>query len=221
MTYSIRHDRADSGMSGRSGSGDVRDWPHHVSMVFWAGPALSERALTDDGAGVTLTGGDQQVGSAGFHGYERTVFLGNGSSRWAFASTEVLRWGVKTRSGFSVESGGLSTSGAGFGHPVVAGDRYWLVAHLGPLRIREPVQVVAVVDKPDRKGFAYGTLAGHPVRGEEAFLVDRRADGSVWLTIRSLTRPASGLWGAGYPVALLAQCLYRRRYFRSLCERGS
>jgi uncharacterized protein (UPF0548 family) len=190
-------------------------------MVSKTRPRLSEQALTYDGAGVTLTGGNQQVGSAGFHGYERTVFLGHGSSLWAFTSTEILRWGVKTRSGFSVENGGPSTSGAGLGHPVAAGDRYWLVAHLGPLRIHEPVQVVAVVDKPDRKGFAYCTLAGHPVRGEEAFLVDRRTDGSVWLTIRSLTRPASGLWGAAYPVALLAQRLYRRRYFRALYEQNT
>jgi uncharacterized protein (UPF0548 family) len=180
-------------------------------MVWWRGAALSERALTGDGAGVTLTGGDQQ---AGFHGYERTVLLGHGSSLWTFASTEILRWGVKTRSGFSVES----ANDAGLDHPVATGDRYWLVAHLGPLRIREPVQVVAVVDEPNRKGFAYGTLAGHPVRGEEAFLVDRGADGSVRLTIRSLTRPASGLWRAAYPLALLAQRLYRRRYFRSLAR---
>ena len=178
---------------------------------------LSERALTYDGAGVTLTC-KQPVDSAGFRGYERTVLLGHGSSLWAFASTEILRWGVKTRSGFSIESGS-SAGDAGVGHPVVAGDRYWLIAHLGPLRIHEPVQVVAVVDKPDRKGFAYGTLAGHPVSGEEAFLVDRRTDGSVWLTIRSLTQPATGLWRAAYPLALLAQPLYRRRYFRSLSER--
>ena len=58
------------------------------------------------------------------------------------------------------------------------------------------------------------------MRGAEAFLVDRRTDGSVWLTIRSLTRPASGLWRAAYPVTLLAQHLYRRRYFRSLNGRN-
>jgi uncharacterized protein (UPF0548 family) len=98
------------------------------------------------------------------------------------------------------------------------GNRYWIVAHVGPLRIREPVQVVAVVDEPDRKGFAYSTFAGHPIRGEEAFLVERRTDGSVWLTIRSLTHPAPGLRRAAYPVALLAQRFYRRCYLRALCE---
>jgi uncharacterized protein (UPF0548 family) len=190
-------------------------------MGLWTGPALSERVLTYVGSGVTLTGGDPQGNPAGFQGYERTVLLGHGASLWAFASTEVLRWGVKTRSGFSVDSGGVSSGGTGVGRSVAVGERYWLVAHVGPLRIYEPVQVVMVVDSPDRKGFAYGTLSGHPVSGEEAFLVDRRTDGSVWLTLRSVTRAGGGLWAAAYPVALIAQRVYRRRYLRSLRGPGS
>jgi uncharacterized protein (UPF0548 family) len=209
-------------------------------MGLWAGVPLSKRVVTGDAAGVTLTGSwgsrgpgggsnggsnsgsgaDRQTGSAGYRAYERTKFVGNGAEVWDFASAEVLRWGVKTRSGFSVEACGLSAMGAD--RPVVvAGDRYWLVARLGPLRVREPVLVVAVVDERDRKGFAYGTLAGHPVSGEEAFVVDRHADGSVWFTIRSLTGPASGPWWAAYPAALLAQRWYRRRYFRALRQQGS
>jgi uncharacterized protein (UPF0548 family) len=35
------------------------------------------------------------------------------------------------------------------------------------------VRVVAVADEPDRCGFAYGTLPGHAVCGEEAFVVAR------------------------------------------------
>ncbi|MBU8820992.1 DUF1990 domain-containing protein, partial [Mycolicibacterium goodii] len=42
---------------------------------------------------------------------------------------------------------------------------------------------------PDRCGFAYGTLHGHPVCGEEAFIVHRDRAGTVFLTLRSLTRP--------------------------------
>jgi uncharacterized protein (UPF0548 family) len=193
-------------------------------MGLWAGVPLSKRVVTGDAAGVTLSGSgaDRQTGSAGYRAYERTEFVGNGAAVWDFASAEVLRWGVKTRSGFSVEGGGPSATGVD--QPVVAGDRYWLVARLGPSRVREPVVVVAVVDERDRKGFAYGTLAGHPVSGEEAFVVDRHADGadgSVWLTIRSLTRPASGPWRAAYPAALLAQRWYRRRYFRALRQQRS
>jgi uncharacterized protein (UPF0548 family) len=220
--------------------GRCRSWPHDGFMGLWAGVPLSKRVVTGDAAGVTLTGSwgsrwpdggsngssnsgsgaDRRTGSVGYRAYERSEFVANGSAVWDFASAEVLRWGVKTRSGFCVEA--RSPSAIGVDRPmVVAGDRYWLVARLGPLRVREPVLVVAVVDKPDRKGFAYGTLAGHPVSGEEAFVVDRREDGSVWLTIRSLTRPASGPWRAAYPAALLAQRWYRRRYFRALRPQGS
>jgi len=99
---------------------------------------------------------------------------------------------------------------------VAVGNRYWIVARIGPLRVREPVEVVAVVDEADRKGFAYRTLAGHPIRGEEAFVVSRREDGSVWVTVRSLTQPATG-WRRGlYPLARVAQVFYRRRYLRAL-----
>ena len=41
--------------------------------------------------------------------------------------------------------------------------------HLGP--VRAPCRVVYVVDEPDRRGFAYGTLPGHAESGEELFLV--------------------------------------------------
>ncbi len=114
----------------------------------------------------------------------------------------MLEWGIKTRSGFSVQPTGA----------VEEGRDYVLVAHLGLLKIREPVQVVAVVEEPDRCGFAYGTRNGHPVRGEEAFVVHRTGDGDVLLTLRSLTSAPSGAWLLGYPAALIAQRWYRRRY---------
>ena len=87
---------------------------------------------------------------------------------------------------------------------------------LGPLKVREPIEVVAVVDEPDRQGFAYGTLTGHPLRGEEALIVERLPDGSLWLTVRSATRRQTGRWGWGYPAVLVAQRFYRRRYLRAL-----
>ena len=167
---------------------------------------LADRALTYTEVGVTADEDLWNDALPGSPGYQRSVRLGTGASQWAFASTEILRWGVKARSGFTIEGD----------DQVVAGGRYWLIAHVGPLRVREPVEVVGVVDEEDRKGLAYGTLTGHPVSGEEMFLVDRRADGSVWLTIRSVTHPASGPWRAAYPLALTAQRLYRGRYLRSL-----
>lgn len=147
---------------------------------------------------------------AGFRAYERTVRVGSGDDAWKAARAAVLTWGIKTRSGFEVVAAD-GTTGA-----VRAGADYTLVARIGPLRIREPARVVAVVDSATRAGFAYGTRVGHPVSGEEAFIVTRDDDGSVWLTLRSLTRAARGPWRAVFPLILVAQRAYRVRYLRAL-----
>ena len=166
---------------------------------------LSSRGLTYDTVGVTLSEGWSKARATGRRTYEQSVQLGDGPDRWAFASAEVMSWGIKRRSGFTIDAETVSD-----------GDRLWLVARLGPLSIREPVQVIGVLDMADRRGFAYGTLTGHPVSGEEAFLVERRADGTVWLTLRSFTRPGKGLWRMAFPLILLVQRSYRRRYLRAL-----
>lgn len=73
-----------------------------------------------------------------------------------------------------------------------------------------------------RCGFAYGTRRGHPVSGEEAFIVHRDEHGQVFLTIRSVTRASRDLpWRVLFPVLLAAQPWYRRRYFRSLLDHRS
>jgi uncharacterized protein (UPF0548 family) len=38
--------------------------------------------------------------------------------------------------------------------------------------------VVWTVDEPNRIGFGYGTLQGHPESGEESFVVSREDDDS-------------------------------------------
>ncbi|MDR6439069.1 uncharacterized protein (UPF0548 family) [Paenarthrobacter nicotinovorans] len=125
---------------------------------------------------------------------------------WERITEQVLRWGVKTSSGFSVDSSG----------PVSVGDRLVVTAHFLGFRVLEPVEVVAVVEEPDRVGFAYRTLPGHPVSGEEAFIVQRVGD-QVSLTIRSLTGPASQQpWRLFYPALLMLQKVVRRRYLRAL-----
>jgi uncharacterized protein (UPF0548 family) len=62
-------------------------------------------------------------------------------------------------------------------------------------------------------------LEGHPVSGEEAFVVHRDAEGHVWLTLRSITRAPRGRWRPLFPVALMAQRWYRARYRRALSGR--
>lgn len=82
--------------------------------------------------------------------------------------------------------------------------------------ISAPARVVYLIDEPNRKGFAYGTLPGHPEDGEEAFIVSQNADGSVWLTVRAFSRPSSRFWWAVYPALRVAQWYYTRRYLRAL-----
>lgn len=177
-----------------------------------ASSALGARSLTYGPAGVTRPEDPVWAAPAGRRAYERSVPVGRGDDSWVRARAALLSWGVKTRSGFAVEPAAGSDPG------VREGADYWLVAAVGPLRIREPARVVAVVDRPDRCGFAYGTLQGHPVSGEEAFVLHRDDAGVVRLTLRSVTAPGPGPWRPAFPVVLVAQRWYRRRYARALAE---
>jgi uncharacterized protein (UPF0548 family) len=103
------------------------------------------------------------------------------------------------------------------GTPHIApGDTAKLGIRFWPLWIQAPARVVYVVDEPTRRGFAYGTLRGHPESGEEAFIVEKNDDGSVWLVIRAFSRPSRWYWWLVAPVLRLAQAFYTRRYGRSL-----
>jgi uncharacterized protein (UPF0548 family) len=137
------------------------------------------------------------------------VTIGAGDECWFLSRELLLDWAVKTRTGFDVAAvdGGI---------PRVEEGRDYVLTAGRALAIREPVRVVAVVDERDRCGFAYGTRSGHPVSGEEAFILTRAADGRVRLTMRSVTYAASGRWRLAFPALLIAQRYYRRRYRRAL-----
>jgi uncharacterized protein (UPF0548 family) len=80
-----------------------------------------------------------------------------------------------------------------------------------------PCRVVEVVDEPDRRGFAYGTLPGHPETGEERFLVERDpATGEVTLVITAFSSP--GTWRTRLigPAGRWIQRFMTRRYLAAL-----
>lgn len=137
---------------------------------------------------------------------EVTALIGSGDVAWRRATHAVMLWGVKTASGFSVDSTG----------PAFPRERVTVTAHVCGVTVVEPVEVLTVVNEPDRRGFSYRTLPGHPVDGEEAFLVHRRGD-DIHLTIRSLTRAASDQpWRLLFPLLLFAQRVVRGRYLKAL-----
>lgn len=87
---------------------------------------------------------------------------------------------------------------------------------VGPISLRIPCRVVYVVDDPDRRGFAYGTLPGHPESGEESFVLRRLESGSLEPTVSAFSRPASKLVKLGGPLARRTQDIITRRYLRAL-----
>ncbi|SFR92039.1 Uncharacterized protein, UPF0548 family [Agromyces sp. CF514] len=145
-------------------------------------------------------------GADGFRRSEVSAHVGSGDDVWDRASRDILHWMVKTRSGFHVDDARAVTSGA----------RLTITARVLDITVREPVEVADVVITPSRVGFAYRTLAGHPVSGEEAFIVHREGT-DVFLTVRSLTSPAPQQpWRSLHPLLRVAQIVARRRYLRSL-----
>lgn len=147
---------------------------------------------------------------SGFSAYERTVRIGQGDDDWKRLSDAVMHWEVTNHAGLTIKAVRRFTG------QVRDAENYTFTARMGPLRLHEPVRVVAVVDEADRRGFAYGTQHGHPVAAEEAFIAHRDASGVVWLTVRSLMRRAPGVWGAAYPLVIPFRGVYRRRYLRAL-----
>jgi hypothetical protein len=83
---------------------------------------------------------------------------------------------------------------------------------LGPVFVVAPCRVVYVTDSPGRFGFAYGTLPGHPERGEEAFHVIRSEDGTVAFEIVAFSRPASTMARLGGPLSRMVQSRTTRRF---------
>ena len=139
----------------------------------------------------------------GFHHLEVRSELGRGDDAFTQAGERLMTWRMHSGAGLRVASSAERVAVGG----VV---RCWL----GPLPI--PCRVVWVVDEPDRVGFGYGTLPGHPEAGEEAFVVSRDAAGVVTLTVSAYSRPGLLLTRLAGPVGRLGQRLMVRRYAGAL-----
>jgi uncharacterized protein (UPF0548 family) len=137
---------------------------------------------------------------------ERTqrVRLGEGAHVWERAVEVVSGWAIKQSIGFTVTPG----------DPVVVAGRDYETRY-GWMRVHEPVRVMWLADEPDRRGFGYGTRPGHPITGEECFLVERDADGVVWFVTRTVSRISRGRWLLLWPGIRMLQPYFQRAYARS------
>jgi uncharacterized protein (UPF0548 family) len=209
---------------------------------------LWQRAVTYAAIGATQDEDLLRYPPKGYRAIERKVRIGHGPERWRHAWTETLSLGIQRRSGFRVhrveapaevlENSYVPVTFGADGQPVQPasldsgdqvyadtgaqlvrpGDTAVLLLGVGILSARIPIRVVYVIDEPTRRGFAYGTLPGHPESGEEAFIVELRDDDSVWLTIRAFSRPAAAWLWLGYPILRLLQAIFTSRYEHALTK---
>ncbi|WP_237318535.1 DUF1990 family protein [Streptomyces sp. JJ36] len=139
---------------------------------------------------------------AGFARLRFRTRVGTGAAAFRTAARAVLEWRMHRTMGVRMDT---SAGRAAPGVRVRVG--------LGPgrARVTAPCRVVWAEEGDDRAGWAYGTLPGHPVRGEESFVVERGPDGVVWLTVTAFSRPAVWWTRAAGPLLPLAQRAYAHR----------
>jgi len=132
--------------------------------------------------------------------------LGDGDATFAAAASALRRWQmVPAPLARVVPARPPVEAGQTLGVLVRAVGAWWL----------NSARIVYVIDEvaasPRRFGFAYGTLPGHAERGEERFLVEQLADGSVWYDLTAFSRPR--YWGArlARPVTRMLQRRFATR----------
>jgi uncharacterized protein (UPF0548 family) len=214
-----------------------------VSAVRRGREGAAESPVTYGAIGGTQALDLMQYPPAGYKPMERSVRIGSGEERWETSKAALMSWGVQRGAGLKVthvdlgtgeqyagirfnedgtpvgmrEAGGAESVYNDEGEPLISnGMSAVLKMKVGPFAVDAPVRVVYVIDDPNRVGFAYGTLEGHPASGEEAFILDRREDDSVWLTVRSFSRPSSFGWRLLTPFYAQVRKEITAKYLRAL-----
>lgn len=140
----------------------------------------------------------------GYHHLGFATQIGAGHKRFEEAADALMHWGMQRGAGLRVRpSSEVVTVGA--------------VALVGIGFVWAPCRVVYVIEEPDVRGFAYGTLPGHPESGEERFVV--RYDpvtAAVFAEVSAFSRPVKWWAKAGGPLTTLAQRVIAKRYVRAV-----
>jgi uncharacterized protein (UPF0548 family) len=158
-------------------------------QTLWADAATAMPSYSEVG------GTAQQELPVGYRHDSYEVALGDRTHAFDQAVAALRGWSMHTRAGLHVFPEGASLA------PDVT---VLVVVRLGFLTTVAPCRVVYIVDEPDRFGFAYGTLPGHPERGEEAFAV-HLSDGGTRFTIRAFSRPQEPIARLGGPITRVIQ----------------
>lgn len=173
-------------------------------------------SLNYPGIGTTRQG----TTPAGYASVLEEVRLGSGLPLFRRVADGILGWELQRRAGLRVRA---ESPQARPGVRVVSG------FGVGPFRLNAPCEVVWVREPstdgmPQAAGFGYGTLPGHPARGEESFEAVIDASGAVYLRIRAFSKPANWFYATGGLVTRAAQRYVTSRYIegaRTLAAEGT
>jgi uncharacterized protein (UPF0548 family) len=153
---------------------------------------------------VGATRGDLPTGYAPLR---REVHIGAGRAYFGLARTALFGWHVHRAAGPKVVSSSLE----------ITDDTVAVVRiGVGRLALKAPVRVVYLVDEPTRAGFAYGTLPGHPERGEEAFMITMDEAERVRFDIIAFSKPATRLAQTSGSIGRAMQARVTERYIDAM-----
>lgn len=139
---------------------------------------------------------------AGYRPVRRdAVVVGHGEQAFARVREGMRDWGIHRLAGMRVKSNGKPAVGRSFS------------AAFGFFRVR--CEVVWLRDENSVYGYGFGTLAGHPLSGEEAFEVRLSPGGVVSFSVRAFSRRASWYARLGGPLVAALQDYMTDRYVRS------
>ncbi|WP_226832351.1 DUF1990 domain-containing protein [Brachybacterium sp. FME24] len=169
------------------------------------GTATTSRYVRDETGALTVPLDALESTPAGHRRIHRSsVVVGTDFDQ---ARSALLGWTVHRRAGFRVIAERA---------PLQAGTEVRLRLGIWPFLITAPCRVLRVVDEPDRAGFAYATLPGHPESGIEEFTITRTATGLMRFHLDAVSKPATWYARLGAPVSRLVQEYCTRRYLRAL-----
>jgi len=132
--------------------------------------------------------------------------VGQGQELFEECGKTILSWGIQKGAGFRLQNS----------DPVVVNGKNRLGLHWGPFITWADCQVVYVLDEPNRKGFAYGTIKGHPERGEESFIVSIDKTGQVIFEITAFSKPERWFARLGGPTVRFLQQHVTWKYLDSI-----
>ncbi len=144
---------------------------------------------------------------AGYYHLKESGVVGKGAGDLHFAAVAILDFRMHRGAGFKVDAPSATAR---------RGDVIVPSIGLGRLRFKAPCKVIEVFDESTRKGFVYGTLAGHPEVGEEAFIVKLAEDQTVTMTVTAFSNPAQWYTRLGGPIARIVQRASARRYIAAV-----